>query len=278
MKYGLMLICLLVAGCGYLDKEEPTKEDILDSEMEDLYSERLESTNDWDMGWPDTEDCDGLVWAGVACAAGVKVDLYPAFYKGRFKRRPKHSCYPDDHNGDGRPDSRSTISIDGLVAAMTCMSVNGDIDMAKEMARYGENHNWVYGEPWPEGIAEVYLKPWFQGVLGRLTHEGKSYAKIPLILKYSDKDYVAHIQTLAIWTDMRETGGTSTANIELLSRYHDRDPNDYLIRSVYGLYNNEANSTFTQVRPPSYVRGGSAERFALAHWLLSAKIYLNKGD
>ncbi len=256
----ILILIFLITGCGYFDKEEPQEQDVLNDEMTDLYYERLETASKYKEGWPSLTDCDGLVWAGVACRAGVKVNIVAAMDEGRFYRTPSKTCYKE-----GR--SRSTVSADGIVAALGCVNT----DTAVQMARYGEDHNWVFGEPW----YHAYLKPHFQGLLGRVTGEGKSYSYIPMKLIYSDEDYVAHIQTLAMLTEMKVNNGLSKSNIDLLRRYHERDPEDYLIRSVYGLYNSEVSKPFTQVQPPSYVRGDSAERFALVHWLLAARIYLS---
>lgn len=269
-----LALLFLVSSCGYGDVVEPKPEMNPDEQMRTLYYERLEQANNWG-GWPSEDDCDGLVWAGVAAASGVKLDLSRAFHSGQINRRPDVPCYPDDNNNDGRPDSRSTISNDGLVALMLGSYLSGNGEILKRMASIGEANNWVYGKPWPSGIAEVYLKPWFQGLLGRLNGGKTSYSKIPLTLQYSSEDYPAHIQTLAMIAESKVKGGLSSSNIELLKRYHHREPGDYLIRSVYGQYNGSVSKAFMLVQPPSYVRGGEPERFALVHWLLAAKIYLN---
>ena len=264
MDYRVIILSLLISGCGYVDKIKPTEEVNNNAEMLALYNERLAEAKSWDDGWPVKDDCDGLVWAGVACMAGLDVNLELAFDGGRPYRTPAKTCFEE-----GR--SRSSISNDGMVAAIGCLKVA----KLKEMARYGENNNWVYGDPWPDGLGEVYLKPWFQGLLGRATGENKSYSKIPLTLVYSPEDYPAHIQTLAMIKQEQLTGGLSSENIALLKKYHERDPGDYLIRSVYARYNRGVTEPFTDVLPPSYVRGTGVRRLALAHWLLAAKIYLS---
>lgn len=277
MSQAILVLMLLISGCGYIDKQQP--EDDEPTSNEEMYLQYLEyldeANNNWELGWPDVHDCDGLVWSGVACAAGIKVDLEPAFHEGRFERRPYKSCYPDDLDGNGQPDSRSTISNDGMVAAMLCIETQQRIDMAQEMADYGEKNGFIYGEPFPDRIAEVFLKPHFQGLLGRIARQNRSYSKIPLALFYSAEDYVAHIQTLAILAETKVSGGVSSENLALLEKYLQRDPDDYLIRSVLGVYNGEIKKPFTTIDPPSYVRGGNEQRFAIAHWMLAARLHLD---
>jgi len=255
-----VLLLSLLTCCGYFDTVKPVTKAQQDEAMRQAYEDRLGTAQGYSDGWPSKTDCDGLVWASEASMGGVYVDLSLANENGRFYRRPSKDCYQTG-------DSRSSISNDGMVMVMVALFMKDDQKSLKQMISYGEQHGWVYGSE-----LESYLKPWWRKLLYTLAGEE---SKIPFILTYSKEDYVAHIQSVGMWAYTQATGGLSSNNVDLLARYHKRDPGDYLIRSIYGLFNPDINSPFTEIEPPSYVRGSAARRFALVHWLLAAKIYLD---
>jgi hypothetical protein len=279
MKFYIVFI-LALTGCYLVTKYKPVDTIDIDRNTRDLlereYLDGIKEVNSWTNALPSPTDCDGLVWAGVACAAGADTEINLFQYNaGEWHRRPENACWDGKDVG-----SKSTISNDGLVALMLCLSVRSDLSNANYLRDYGEGNRWVMGEPLSRPF-EVILKPHFVGMLYRMVHAAggieSAGARIPLVLKYShDLDYVAHIQILAMLTDLVNTGELNESNIDLIESYRARYPDDYLIAAVSGLYSGKdvSGMLLEQTVTPTYVRGDSFERFRLVHWLLAAKIVL----
>lgn len=257
----LIILLSMLTCCGYFETVKPVTQEQRKEEMHNLYEDRLAEAQLYPDGWPSKTDCDGAVWASELSMAGAYVDLSLAFDEGIAHRTPGKDCYET-----GR--SRSITSNDTMVMTMVAYYIKGDSTSLKKMMSHGRVNGWVYGVE-----LESYLKPWYQSLLYALNDEP---THMPFILTYSPEDYVAHIQAIAIWGYLQAKGEISESNLALLRRYHQRDPNDYLIRSIYGLFHRELNSPFLEIEPPSYVRGSEAGRFALVHWLLAARIYLGR--
>jgi hypothetical protein len=211
-------------------------------------------------GWPSRTDCDGVLFAGIAKAGGVNLDLSEAQKKsGQWFRRPSMDCFD---LGDSRSDFSNDMAV-GLI-------LSADTDDLKLWFSWVKKNNYRMGRGDP---GATLMKPNVLGVLGR--HLGKNLSpRIPYLR--SDKDYVRHIQTLLIYIDGRSTGYIKEDELKLLKSYD--NGKDYLIMSVIAKYDGNHDDPIRlllkEPAPPSYVRGDQPERYRLAHWLFSAKIIL----
>lgn len=86
---------LILSGCQYLVKHEGKQHDAdltqieqVRAMYEEIYSE-VENELDQETGWPALNDCDGLLWSGLACNIGMPVKIELAEYSpGEIHRRP----------------------------------------------------------------------------------------------------------------------------------------------------------------------------------------------
>jgi hypothetical protein len=212
------------------------------------------------IGWPSRTDCDATLWAGLAKAGGVDLDLTEAKDKeGKFYRNPNHDCF--DHKR-----SRSDFSGDMLMGLV----------LALDRHNLRLYHAWLKVRRYRTGRGDPItsiIKPNIMGVMSRRT-KLEYYPRFPYAA--NKKDYVRHIQMLMIYVDGRTTGHITEHELKHLQSYD--DGKDYLLSAIIarytGKYDKTINLLLAEGSPPTYVRGDEPERYRLAHWLFSAKIIL----
>lgn len=258
MRQVTLGILLMVIGCGYFgimkvtEKPRPTDRQLL----EERYKDNLSKI----QGWPSRTDCDATLWAGIAKAGGVQLDISESQKDtGQWYRRPSMDCYKLGH-------SRSTFSNDMLAGVI--LSANDS--QLRNFYGFIRLNNYVMGSGDP---GAVVLKPNMLGVLGRRI--GMNLApRYPYIA--NSKDYVRHIQMLMIYMDGKNTGFITESELKLLKSYE--DDIDYLLSAILarytGKYDKATNLLLAEGKPPTYVRGDEPERYRLAHWLFAARIIL----
>lgn len=215
-------------------------------------------------GWPSRTDCDATLWAGLARAGGVNLDITASKAKtGQWFRRPSKDCYSTG-------SSRSDFSNDMAVGVILSASVND----LKHWFSWVRRNDYRMGEGDP---GAAVMKPNVLGVLGRRIN-----ANLAPRLPYfpNKKDYVRHIQMLMIFIDGKSTGHITESELKLLQRYD--DGKDYLLSAIIarytGKYDKVINLLLAEGSPPTYVRGDEPERYRLAHWLFAASIVLGVDD
>lgn len=282
-------VILFTAACSLFEKHEEEPVRVSLDELHAVWIREIAETADPETGWPSRDDCDATLWAGLAYAAGatsVKIDL--AEHKpGEIQRRPYTPCWPNDLNADGLPDSRSTISQDMLTGYLWALWRRGDYPAAFRVASYGEDSNWVMGEPFPGAAGEVVMRN-LVPILGRLLYalsggqDARSYRIPPPIFLPVAKDYERHIQTLAILLSGELTGPMFSLDIdgESLKRLHENaeyDPKDALFQAALSIYTGDASAAEALLRDPSYecpsyVRG--APTYCTVHKAFAASILI----
>lgn len=252
-----VVACFLSVGCSHLSRTEEPEFSEPSEELRKVYSDNLRS---YSFGEP--RDCDTSLWAGVAYCAGVPVSLSAYLYPGnKPQRRTKISCWPNDLNADGRPDSRSTISNDGIIGLSMC-----DSNISNRILEYGIENSGVMGEP-PNAFGEVYLKWNVKIVL-----EGRD---TPTFYGEPSEDYQYHIQVLLILWEGRKYGSISTNALARLKGAALAYPDDYLFAAAKECYTGGDQATkllLKGLNPSSYVRGD--EVYPMANWLYAAKLVL----
>ena len=288
----LFCIFLFLLACGKKDIDEKKAEpsDFLER-LRERYKwyldEEIKKTWDVETGWPDAKDCDGLLWAGLAKAAGVSsVKLELAEYEpGKLHRRPKSPCWA---NGQDL-GSKSTISRDMVLGWLWGSTAHSDWDAIKRFQQRGEDKNWVIGDPWPERPGEVLMNGNLIGLLGRISCSKWDYCPpykyIEALHEKSEKDYVRHLTTLFILLDskvddMIKQVDITENSLEMLKWNHEKDPNDLLFEAAYrlftdGKFDNVISGLLSDnMYYPSYVRGSST--YVDVYWLFTAKLVLDQ--
>ena len=271
----IILLCLILAGCGLQRKNEPKPDPMTPEEqLREDYHARLDSI-DW--GIPSRLGCDGALWSGVAASGGVDLDLTEHEYPeaGQIQRRPDYPCWPDDLDGNGAPDSRSTVSSDMIIGILLGAYYQGDSDLPERIFRYGSNNDWFMGEP-SSALGEVVLKPNVQIVLNIMVHGSSG---TPTVYLPVTEDYQHHIQALLIHLEGLVAGRISDNALGALKSHPNAFPDDYLFHAILGQYTGSQAKSMALllggINPSSYVRGAQPERYALANWLLAARITLD---
>jgi hypothetical protein len=278
----------------------PAKPSPTDSRLEQLQTKRdakrarLAEISDPVTGWPSATDCDGLLWAGLACAAGVPVAIELAEYpEGVWNRRPSPACWNPEQGDVG---SKSTVSNDMVLGKFWCRWRQGDAAAVESLQRFADNaeaRDWVVGEPITEA-SRVILKPNQIGMLGRMLYaqtngrDDRYWRRLFTAYAHVDADFERHLQALGIAlqgeifaaVDAKSLDAT-VANFKLLDingEMHDRlieleiaEPENYLYAAVLGVYRGDMTRAIDLLladgAPASYVRGNNAEAFALVEWL-----------
>jgi hypothetical protein len=291
----LFLICALSA-CGFFKnhKEKEASTPTSAEKLRDLFEEKklvYASLADAATLWPALDDCDGLLWAGLVCAAGIRADVGLAEYEpGVIHRRPYRACWT---RADGDLGSKSTVSNDMLLGYLWCGWRSKDLAAMQRLGSYGEKHNFIMGEPFPEQAARVVLKPNGQSLLGRIIYDlsdhtdQRSYRDIPLVYLPVAEDFERHLQVLGILLggELSQLGGETgivDINGESLARLEENVagyPGDALFQAALGVYTGDFSAAMSLLEDenyvyPSYVRG--AENYKLAHWLFTANLVLER--
>ncbi len=295
MKFLALLLCL--TSCSSFMERHKEKDPATPASVErlrDLFEEKklvYASLADADTLWPSLDDCDGLLWSGLVCAAGIGAKVGLAEYEpGVIHRRPYRACWT---KAEGDVGSKSTISNDMLLGYFWCGWRNKDLAAMQRLGDYGQANNFVMGEPFPSQASRVVLKPNGQALLGRIIYElsghddKRSYRDIPLIYLPVSEDFERHLQVLSIVlggeiSSLTAENGLLDISDESLSRLQENvhgDPNDALFQAALGVYTGDMTAAIALLEDPnyiypSYVRG--SENFKIVHWLFAADLVLRR--
>lgn len=314
-KIALIVIAVVaLTGCDRFKRVKP-KDPADDPRVEQLRTLtdgwRDELTGALDDGWLARTECDGTLWNGLACAAGVPVNIALAEYEpGQIHRRPAPSCYSREGGDVG---AQSTVSNDMLLGYQMCAWRRRDVEAMKRLAAYGEAHDvggglgWVMGEPFPERADRVVVRPNGLGRIGtileRLTDGGdkRPYRIIPEPYAPVGEDFERHLQVIGIILDGEADRITRLraddpiiqtfapyglidipkGAVDVLDELADNSPRDALFQAARGLYSGDMMPAITLLidpayECPSYVRG--AAEWCTVHKLIAADVVLRAFD
>lgn len=210
-----------------------------------------------------TNDCDGLLWNSLALYGGVRLDLFQAEYSpGKWHRRPPPACWDGQDNG-----SKSTTSNDQLTGLLLALWHLQDIEAMNRLYDYGKANDWVMGEPYPEQIARVVLRPNGRYLLARMIQNISGVKKEELILPNIylpvSKDFEYHLQSLGIYLSGELNNQINDQMLKRLRENIEKYPFDALFHAVLGLYEGQHTIRAMELLLdpnyvlPSYVRGDS---------------------
>lgn len=285
MRFAILYLGLIMGCVSHPEKSAPAtrKAQIEDKILE--ASAALNALSDPETGWPSKTDCDGTLWAGLACAGGypVKIEL-AEYFPGEVHRRPPPSCW---NRTDGDVGAKSTTSNDMLLGYMWCLWSRRDAAGFKRLADYGEAHSWVMGEP-TAVASRVVLKPNQLAILGRALHklgDDRGYRNTPALYGPAVTDSEQHLQALGITLYGEVTEGNSMELVDIngnmlerLQALADADPKNPGFVTALGIYTGDMEGAvdlfLDSATPiPSYVRGNNVAAFAWAErlfWLTKA--------
>ncbi len=282
---GLCLLLVLgLMGCGYFEKDvdESTPADTSElaavrAAVPGKVAEYLAAA-DQVTGWPDPNDCDGVLHAGVARAAGVKqvqIDL-AEHESGKVGRRAAPVPCWTAANGD--VGSRSETSADMALGYLTALWRDKDLAGVQRLADYGEAHQikylglpaWILGEPYPEQEQRVVLRPGLVGTVGRILYalsggsDDRSYRDVPNIHSAGGQDYQRRLAALSIVlggeVDRALSGGdaypqgdrkpevppqyaalvaVTETDFQVLKKLAEIDPQDQFFQAAYARYSGD---------------------------------------
>jgi len=265
----LIILIVLCVSCGPTDSKTTT--DSRRSQLQELFDvkiKQLTSVSDQVSGWPSTHDCDGVLWAGLACYAGLPVNIDLAEYSpGLIGRRPAPNCSVPD-------ESSSTISRDQLTGYMACRWARRDTASLLRLAEYGANNNWIMGTPSLK-IDLVWFGENLQGLLGRMLD--KDYGKKPLLWFPLDRDYQRHIDSIQAILQA-DVGRLDFLALDRLKKNVESNGQDATFQAALGRYSGDLGPAVELLlspdyKTPSYVRGH--ENYPLVHWVFTASVVLN---
>lgn len=317
----VLFFLALLTGCGFFETHE-TKDAGTDpraAELRTAYELRLDELkriSDPQTGWPDVRDCDGTLWAGLACAAGAPVQIELAEYEaGKIGRRPLPACQIPE-------ESRSSVSKDMILGYLDCAWSTGNYQALVRLAAYGEAHElgsvagfptgWVMGEPYPEMASRVVLTPNGVGLIGRMLHvmslgaDDRRYrAMLPVYTHVDAMTYEGHLEALGILLqgqvrerarkgslDAQPAGNPETttppaaglldvngAELDLLAGLAASDPKNPLYAAVLGVYTGDMGPAYALLLDPATpcpAYVGDNPAFCQVHWLKAAKTVLER--
>jgi hypothetical protein len=276
-KYILMVF--LVVGCGVKKEKiaEPHNLDDLRSE----YNTRLAA---FDSGWPSVSDCDATLWAGLACFAGVDLDITEAEYEpGVVHRRPKSegSCFVDGVD----LGAKSTVSNDMLSGYILCAGVKNNIGALTRLYEVSSSRDWKTGEAQFASRDRVQMSSNLQKHLADAIYRSsggeiqKEKRRNTLAYFPSDIDYARHLTSVGfLMADIWNRHEISWLMVRILEANFNKDKNDAFTTAVLGRYEHGYSQKAVDLllgdyRSPSYVRGD--ESYHEVHWLGAAKVVLD---
>lgn len=279
MHYALKwlgLAAALVVGCGQLDRHEAQPGSPADDRVERLRALQVETLAELDAaadaggGWLSGRECDGTLWGSLAAAAGARVNLSLVEYApGRIDRRPAPSCL-EDEDGNGRPDSGSTVSRDMLTGYLWGVWRSKDVGALQRLAAYGEAHDWTMGDG---DSARTGMRSNLKGLLGRMLHElgggSPGYRHLPPVYLAAGADYERHLTVLGILLQgevglegLAKFPGETDVNGDMLGTLEKlaaEAPDDALFQAARGVYDGDMGLAMDLLLDegyvcPSYVR------------------------
>lgn len=223
-----LFFILLLCACGHKNEPQETTDpmDSIKAKGEKYLS--LSSQVQDHYGF--LPGCDSLLFTSLYKVSGAAVDLKQAKdADGQWYRTPGKDCFPSQ--------TISTISRDMILGLMISLWVNHDLEEAKALVKYFEDHNFVMGQSdgSVDGKNRVFATPSFAGLAYRLRWRlGGDYnvlADTPNPV-FPQTGYEAHLQALNTLLFGLMEGSISNAQLEALKSQTERQPDNALYQAL----------------------------------------------
>lgn len=271
LQYVLIFVLGLLASTGCGHKRDPAPEGDNRAALVELRAALVSQYQPQTAGWPSDHDCDGLLWAGVAAAAGLPVDLDAGLTaEGRPTRRPNRDCLVGESDATTSTDMQTGY----ILGALDRNNLAG----LQRLANYADTHGSIMGTP-ETALHLVWMKPQTRIAIGlAVAHLGgvdawSKYTLVPSPVR--PEDYVLHLELLSFAITQR-VGKWSFVHQGAARADCDRHPDDALAAVVCGDFDRAAALLLDPTWvPPHYVRG-SDEAYRLVHKLYVLHLLLDR--
>lgn len=223
MRWIVLLVFL--ASCSTAKKEKKPTINPIHALLEtrETYLALLPSVQG-EAGFLEDQECDSLLWSGLAAASGAEVQLSGAREStGKWHRTPAKDCYLQKRSG-------SEISKDMLVGLEWGLWIEGDQAALADLYQYGNHHDWIMGAG---SLDRTYFHAPFQNTLRVLLGKDPS---IPEFYVDPLKDHQRHILALDIVLRGEAQGKISESAFELLKSWSKKEPENALFQFGYHRY------------------------------------------
>jgi len=228
----LILLTFLIISCSReKPKQQPTFDEKVQAVTEKLEDLKIQADHFVDEnGWPVSESCDAMLWAGKYCTAFPDyVDITAAEIDGKFFRTPAKSCLDDFR-------SASTFSRDMSMGLLSCLVAKKDLEAIERHIEYGETHSWVMGEG---PLSRTAYSPSLIGLWHKAARNlGHDYNVVEVGNLYPSGliDYQAHLQVMDIYLRHKLVGFITQPMINRLNEHGERKPNSVFYKTMQKLY------------------------------------------
>jgi hypothetical protein len=185
-------------------------------EQRRVYLEKAKRVQD-KYGWIETDECDSLLFTGLAYASGLKGVKILAGREpdGRWQRRPQGNCYGF---------IQGSISRDMLIGLMWAAWATGNEEILNALYEYGKDHNWKMGDG---DIDTVYLTPNFINTLKILIGKDDN---LPEIWIDPQKDHQRHVVALNIILRGEVEGNIRDDQLSVIKKFVKKQPKNALFQ------------------------------------------------
>ena len=206
MKPILLTFLLIFASCAKHEDKETVNDTLSVQAKGDFYISKIRQSS---PHYITDQRCDMLTFAALFSAFGSDLDLSSFEYESGQWHRDIYPCLAD-LDDDGKPDSKSEISFDGLISVLHYAWSKQDFDLLDRLDRYGSTHNYVYGD----GDRSLTFNPQIGVLIGEMKGEQKLVSNLTL-----DGSHRPHILTIGIWLRGRYNGNLTTLELETLKGF-----------------------------------------------------------
>lgn len=258
----LIVLLALLSGCHQHGKSPPPASPSVQDEYVRVFHLLIEMSSSHVGQWPSAVDCDGLLWAGVAAAAGAPVDLTPALTaEGRPTRRPNADCGPTESKATTSTDMMTGFVLGGLESKQRLV--------LERLAVYADATSLVVGRP-ASAVALSVMKPGTRTALAaaivKLGGLPSSWSGLPLLPNPARSvDYELHLEHL-MFSITKQVGKWSELHALVAKDNCKQNPDDALALVLCEDFSGaEARILDPNWAVPHYVRGAS--QYDLVHRL-----------
>jgi hypothetical protein len=159
--------------------------------------------------------------------------LSPFEQNGRWNRDVL-PCYPDDLNGDGKPDSASTVSRDSYIMLLHHWLSYGDKDAVNRAVQYASDNNYTVGDgPWDYvNISPLMLFMW--DLQDRMNGADNKIELVDFDAQF--QGFRGYLMAMTIWYLARFNGEVGTWGMMGLEKLVKEEPENPLFNALLNRY------------------------------------------
>jgi hypothetical protein len=171
-----------------------------------------------------TDECDGAGFTSLyklACPGnGVDLSVFQDD-TGKMFRNPAHDCFPEK--------SKSEFSKDHVLMRLVAAAYERDKTWAKSFLDFANKDNGFFCQASDQitRVSRCFLSPFLYRSLSKL-----SGIDIPEVETFAKDDFEGHLDVLGLILKWKLGTGLTSANIDTLGQYADREPLNALYQAA----------------------------------------------